>query len=45
MTAKGHLSDAEAAEIVRYAFALGCTIDDVRRMSAHLAPWLAAVYG
>jgi hypothetical protein len=43
--AKGHVADTEAAELVRYAFALGCTIDDVRRMSTHLTPWLAAVYG
>jgi tellurite resistance protein len=43
--AKGHVSDAEAAELARFAFALGCTIDDMRRMSQHLVPWLAAVYG
>lgn len=43
--AKGHVSDAEAQELVRYATALGCTIEDVRRMSDHLQPWLRSVYG
>ena len=43
--AKGHVSDAEAQELVRYATALGCTIEDVRRMSDHLRPWLSSVYG
>jgi len=40
--AKGHVSEEEAQQIVRYATALGCTRDEIRRMSAHLSPWLTA---
>lgn len=40
--AKGHVSEAEAQQILRFAAALGCTLDEVRAMSEHLAPWLAA---
>ncbi len=40
--AKGHVSEEEAQQIVRYATALGCTLDEIRRMSAHLSPWFAA---
>jgi hypothetical protein len=40
--AKGHVSEEEAQQIVRYATALGCTLDEVRRMSAHLSPWFSA---
>ena len=41
--AKGYVSEAEGQQIVRFATALGCTIDDVRRMSEHLAPWLVGL--
>ena len=40
--AKGHVSDEEAQQIFRFATALGCTADEVRKMSAHLSPWFAA---
>lgn len=39
--AKGHVSEEEAQQIVRFATALGCTLDEVRAMSAHLGPWFA----
>ncbi len=42
LLAKGHVSEEEAQQIVRYATALGCTLDEVRRMSAHLSPWFIA---
>ncbi len=42
LLAKGHVSEEEAQQIVRYATALGCTLDEVRRMSAHLSPWFTA---
>ena len=42
LLAKGHVSEEEAQQIVRYATALGCTLDEIRRMSAHLSPWFAA---
>jgi hypothetical protein len=41
--AKGHVAEAEARELLRFAVALGCSVDDVRRMSAHLVPFLAAL--
>jgi len=41
--AKGHVSEEEARELLRFAVALGCSVDDVRRMSAHLTPFLAAL--
>jgi hypothetical protein len=41
--AKGHVSEEEARELLKFAVALGCSVDDVRRMSAHLAPFLAAL--
>ena len=40
--AKGHVSEEEAQQIVRYATALGCTLDEVRAMSPQLAPWFAS---
>lgn len=40
--AKGHVSDEEAQQIVRYATALGCTLDEIRRMSAQLSPWFSS---
>lgn len=41
--AKGHVSEEEARLLLRFAIALGCSVDDVRRMSEHLAPFLAAL--
>jgi hypothetical protein len=41
--AKGYVSEEEARELLRFGVALGCSVDDVRRMSAHLAPFLAAL--
>ncbi len=38
--AKGYISEGEAQEMIRFATALGCTLDQVRAMAAHLAPWL-----
>ena len=38
--AKGYISESEAAEVFRFATALGCTEDEVRGMTRHLAPWL-----
>src|SRR5438477_275680 len=40
--AKGHVSEEEAQQIVTFATALGCSRDEVRRMSGHLAPWFAS---
>ena len=40
---KGHVSEEEARELLRFAIALGCSVDDVRRMSPHLVPFLAAL--
>lgn len=41
--AKGYVSEEEARELLRYASALGCSVDDVRAMSVHLVPFLAAL--
>ena len=41
--AKGHVTDAEATQMVAFATALGCTLDEVRAMSEHLAPWLSVL--
>jgi tellurite resistance protein len=42
--AKGHVSEEEARVLLRFAVALGCSVDDIRRMSGeHLAPFLAAL--
>lgn len=43
--AKGYLSEAEARELLRFALALGCSVDEVRGMSSHLTPFLAALEG
>lgn len=43
--AKGYVSEAEARELLRFAVALGCSVDEVRAMSAHLTPFLAALEG
>jgi len=39
--AKGYVSDAEAREVLRFAVALGCTVEEVRAMSAHLLPFFS----
>ena len=41
--AKGYVSEDEARELLRFAVALGCSVDEVRNMSAHLTPFLAAL--
>lgn len=43
--AKGHVSEEEAQTIVQFATALGCTMEEVRRMSGHLSPWFSAHFG
>ncbi|MBA3456512.1 MAG: hypothetical protein H0T42_25715 [Deltaproteobacteria bacterium] len=39
--AKGHVSERQAQQIIGFATALGCTIEEVRSMTADLDPWLA----
>jgi hypothetical protein len=41
--AKGYVSEAEAREIVRFAAALGCSLDEVRAMCSRVAPWLGTM--
>ena len=41
--AKGYVSEAEAGVIVRFASALGCSLDEIRAMCSRVAPWLAAI--
>jgi hypothetical protein len=41
--AKGYVSEAEARELLRFAAALGCPRDEVRRLSAHAAPFLGVL--
>jgi hypothetical protein len=36
--AKGYVSEAEGRELLRFAMALGCSVDQVRAMSVHLLP-------
>ncbi len=36
--AKGYISEAEAQQIVRFATALGLSLDEVRRLCRHLSP-------
>jgi hypothetical protein len=43
--AKGYVAEAEARELVRFATALGCTVDEVRKWSAETAPFLSALDG
>jgi hypothetical protein len=43
--AKGYVSEAEARELVRFATALGCSIEEVRKLSADVAPFLSALEG
>lgn len=38
--AKGYISEGEAQEMIRFATALGCTLEQVRAMAVHLSPWL-----
>lgn len=38
--AKGYVSEAEANMIVRFAAALGCSLDEVRGLCSRVAPWL-----
>jgi hypothetical protein len=41
--AKGYVAEAEAREIVRFASALGCSIDEIRAMWLRVAPWLGSM--
>jgi tellurite resistance protein len=41
--AKGYVSEAEAREIVRFASALGCSLDQIRQLCSREAPWLGAL--
>lgn len=41
--AKGYVADAEARELLRFAVALGCTVEEVREMSAHLLPFFGTL--
>lgn len=41
--AKGYVSEAEARELLRFAVALGCTVEEVRGMSAHLTPFFGGL--
>ncbi len=43
--AKGYVAEAEARELVRFATALGCTLEEVRKLSAETAPFLSALDG
>jgi hypothetical protein len=38
--AKGHLTEEEAQTAIRFATALGCSLQEVRAMTVHLSPWL-----
>jgi hypothetical protein len=41
--AKGYVSEAEAREIVRFASALGCSLDQVRALCSRAAPWVGTM--
>ncbi|HEY0482381.1 MAG TPA: hypothetical protein VGD37_32895 [Kofleriaceae bacterium] len=41
--AKGYVSESEAREIVRFAAALGCSLDQVRALCGQVAPWLGTL--
>jgi uncharacterized membrane protein YebE (DUF533 family) len=41
--AKGYVSEAETREIVRFASALGCSLDQIRALCNRVAPWLGAL--
>lgn len=38
--AKGYISEGEAQEMIRFAAALGCSLEQVKAMTVHLSPWL-----
>ncbi|MGE0549535.1 MAG: hypothetical protein AB7O24_27200 [Kofleriaceae bacterium] len=38
--AKGHVTDREARQLIRFAVALGCTTDQILAISPDLEPWL-----
>jgi hypothetical protein len=40
---KGYISESEARELLRFAQALGCSVNEVRALSSHVAPWLDAL--
>ncbi len=42
--AKGYVAEAEAHELVRFATALGCSLERVRDLTADVAPLLTADY-
>ncbi len=41
--AKGYISEGEAQEMIRFAAALGCSLEQVKAMTVHLSPWLGHV--
>ena len=41
--AKGYVSEAEARELLRFAVALGCNVEEVRQMSSHLMPFFGSL--
>jgi hypothetical protein len=41
--AKGYVADAEATELLRFAVALGCTVEEVRDMNTHLLPFFGGL--
>ena len=41
--AKGYVSEAEAHEIMRFAAALGCSLDQVRSLCRRAAPWVGTM--
>ena len=43
VAAKGYVSEAEAREMVRFASALGCSLDQIRALCSRVAPWLGAL--
>ncbi|HEU0035074.1 MAG TPA: hypothetical protein VFQ53_30820 [Kofleriaceae bacterium] len=43
--AKGYVSEAEGRELVRFATALGLSVEEVRELSKHVAPFLSALDG
>lgn len=43
VAAKGYVSEAEARVLVRFASALGCSLDQVRAMCSRVAPWLGTM--
>ncbi len=41
--AKGYVAEAEARELLRFATALGCSVDEVRALVADTAPFVGAL--